>query len=102
MTAVMRTVNGSFQARSYQDVCKPGSVEEWHGGIERRRGWWAKMRERAVVEMVKQGQSQKGTTSGPRPQRGPGLGFGLLYGGILVQMVQRMQRSLPQRGHNAL
>lgn len=31
------------------------------------------MRERAVVEMVKQGQSQKGTTRGPRPQRGPGF-----------------------------
>jgi len=20
------------------DVCRPGSVEEWHGGIEKRRG----------------------------------------------------------------
>lgn len=63
------------------------------------------MTERVVVGMVKQGQSQKGTTRGLRLLEGPGLGLGLLYGGILVQRVrrmQRMQRSLPQREHDAL
>ena len=41
----------------------------------------------------------------PPFREGPGLGLGLLYGGILVQRVQkmqRMQRSLPQREHDAL
>lgn len=47
-------------------------------------------------------KSKKAPPEVPAPQRGPGLGLGLLYGGILVQRVQRMQRSLPQRGHNAL
>lgn len=56
-------------------ACSPGSVEEWHGGMERRRGW-AKMRERAVVGMVKQGQSQKGTTRGLRLSETPGLRLG--------------------------
>ena len=60
------------------------------------------MRERAVVGMVKQGQSQKGTTRGLRLSERPGLRIGSSLWWHLVQRMQRMQASLPQREHDAL
>ena len=63
------------------------------------------MTERVVVGMVKQGQSQKGTTRGlhllERPGLRPGSSLWWHFGAEGARM-QRMQRSLPQREHDAL